>query len=270
MKNISFVTSVVRKSCFFAGVLISLSGVVYAQSQNSETPDNRQTALTITEHIVDEADMVPPVADSEQERQAIIESRTHIPGVLTLRDGRVIEGDFRFDYRQTKEGWVSINTQQGVKDEDKDNVVWHFSENAKGRIKSIAYKAKDVTGFKVNDTEIYDVIKYKPSFLEAAAADGGAIGLKSIGSLMGATKTEKFVLRVYTTPKLGLYHSNGLYIIHKNGTEEAIAGRYFTAKDLVKFAEDYPEIVEKINQNVYEEQTPEKYILFVDDMTKVM
>jgi hypothetical protein len=118
--------------------------------------------------------------------------------------------------------------------------------------------------------EIYDVIQYKPSFVETVVNEGGAIGLSSVGTLIGATKTEKFVLRVYQTDKVGLYYSNGLYIIHINDSEEAIVGRYFVSKDLIKLAKGYTTVIEKVEQGVYEGESLDKYLSYVDDLTESM
>ena len=255
------------KLSFLTWCLISLTCSVYAQNNQSGSIANHQKAIAITNSIATEADYVPIEAENQTAKDAIVKSRTHTKGALTLLSGDIINGDFRFDYRQTKEGLI-VDMPSGIKDMDKDKMIWSFSQNAKGKNKTQTYRAKDVVSFYINDMEIYDVIKYKPSFLETVAAGGGAVGLGSIGSLVGATKTQKFVLRVYKTDKVGLYHSNGLYIININGTEDAVVGRYFTSKDFAKFAAKYPAVVEKATQNEYDGENIEKYIRFVDDLTE--
>ena len=260
-----------RKTYFIGALLVAawiftFSGMtIYAQSG----ADRWKNALVAAERLAKSEDMVPIAAENEEDKEAIIRSITHIPGILTLKDGTTLQGDFRFAYRQTKEGLV-VQEQSGIKDTDQDKVIWYFYKNEKGRDRSQAYKAKDVASFYMDETEIYDVIRYKPSFLETVVAGDGAIGLGSLGSIVGATKTEKFVMRIYKTDKVGIYNSRGLYIIHLNGTEEAIVGTFLRQKDLTKLAEGYPAVIEKVAQGVYDGETLDKYLLYVDDLTASM
>ena len=201
-------------------------------------------------------------AEAAQTQAADRKAKTEVDGILTLKNGKKIEGTFRFDYRQTQEGKLA---QEGsIADLDAGKILFHLYQDEKGKNKVAKYGVKEVFTFYINEEEVYESVIYKGGNRLKEATAGGSL---DVGKLLGGNKIQKFLLQLAVTEKARLYFCDGEYILMKPGSEDATAGRTLNTSDLVKFTSDCPEISQKIANSGYGNDT-NSYIQLVEDYTK--
>jgi len=204
----------------------------------------------------------PPPPLTKEEVEADLKRRTEVEGTLTLNDGSIITGNFKFDYRQTPDGYVA--PQGSIVDTDAGTIIFYWYQDAKGKNTRKKYSVKEASSFHINQPdETYDVVTYKDDILTNSLRTGSI----NIGSLMNA-KSQKFMLRLLVTEKACLYIYEGDYFLLKPGSESAVSGKILTPNALATFAKDCPEVAQKAKDGQYKDE--ESYIQFVKDYTGCM
>ncbi len=236
-----------------------LTCVVKAQNE-----DNKQEKAKLRLNNT-ESKASPLSGDTYEDQKTELKQRTDVQGRLTLKTGEILEGDFRFEYRQTKDG--KIPQEGNIVDGDAGKIIWYLYKDKKGKDKAKAYKAKDVSDFYISDLETYHVVTYKPDLLKTMETSG-SLDANVMKAMFGG-KTQKFLLHIYSTDKASLYFSNGEFILKKADDHFAIVGTRFSAKDLSKFAKNCKPIADKALENTYNGDI-EQYIRFVDEYTECL
>ncbi len=239
--------------------IFCLTSVSIAQETNSED-DKIKATLSNIEY---QTQVVPMYTNADKERDDELKKRTDIPGKLTLKTGVILEGTFRFEYRQTKDG--KIPQEGNLENGDAGKIIWHLYQDQKGKNKMKAYKAKDISNFYINELEVYHTITYKPDLLKTMET-AGSLDANVVKGIFGG-KTQKLLLHIYSTDKACLYYFDGEFILKKANDFFAIVGPKLSAKDLSKFAKDCEIVSNKALKNEYAGGV-EKYLDFIDDYTK--
>ena len=197
-----------------------------------------------------------------EERKADLKEKTEVEGILTLKNGTKIDGNFKFDYRQTREGKVA--PEGSIADLDAGKIIFHISKDNKGKDKVKKYGVKDVATFYINDGEIYESVTYKSGNRFKSAIAGNSL---DVGKLLVGNKAQRFLLQLAVTDKARLYFYEGEYLLMKPDSEDAIAGKTLDTAELAKFTSDCPIISQKVANNEYN-NGGNSYIQLVEDYTK--
>ncbi|MDH6307842.1 hypothetical protein M2451_000291 [Dysgonomonas sp. PFB1-18] len=174
-----------------------------------------------------------------------------VTGILTLEDGKSINGRFEIDFRAIlPDGTEYPLDDMGVMAPRYKNAVHHYLDD-KNKERKRDYREKQMKSFKVINSnipdydEFYCKIEYKP---EQSNGMGLTSGILKLGGVKLADKIEVFAYRVSDLPKTTLYAGNQrLFIVDKKRDQTVIELRPKTFRDQLKLVvADCPAIEEKL------------------------
>ncbi len=185
------------------------------------------------------------------------EKRVNVQGILTLTDGKVLEGDFRIEFRETIDGYVE---KGNIANLDGKTIRHYYVE--KGKNKSKVYKEKDIQSFQVineNDPdydEYYCKIEYMhtPAKADIVTSDG-ALDAFALGKNLFGNKPKKktaLAYRAVDMPRMALYLSgNDILIQEKESGVITEINKQETNEQLKQIASDCPSVLEEIDNGKY-------------------
>lgn len=185
--------------------------------------------------------------------------RVHVEGILTLEDGRELEGQFKADFRETADGMVS---QSGNIVSLDGKTLTYYYKNEKGKDKLKVYKEKEIRSFRVTkeDDSSYDEYYCKIEYInpqgKADVITGDGLDVMGLGkNLLGGNKpkTKKsLVYRAVDTPKTALFFSgNKIFITDKKTEKTVLLDKNRYEDQLKEIAGNCSAVLENIENHKY-------------------
>lgn len=140
----------------------------------------------------------------------------YVTGILTLKDGKTIEGHFEIDFRAVfPDGTEYPLDDMGIMAPRYKNAEHHYLDK-NNKEKRIGYRETEMSSFQVinydnpNYEEYYCIIEYKP--VESGGM-GITKGLLKMGGVKSPDKIKILAYRVCNLPKATLYAGNKRFFV---------------------------------------------------------
>jgi hypothetical protein len=216
------------------------------------------------------------VAQAARKEEALAKTedynrRVYVNGILILEDGKVLEGQFMTEFRETADGIV---LQPGHIISLDGKTLTHYYKNDKGKDKIKIYDEKQIRSFKITKEgnpdydEYYLKIEYLQLSEKADVIADDALNVVGLGKNLLLNKPKKkkaLVYRAADMPKTTLYFSgNKIFIQDKKNNKTVELSKSEYEAQLKEIASDCPAIIENIENQKYKLDRSSIYYFITD------